>query len=132
MSPRAKVVITDTVFPNIDIERRVLGDLAQVVLAPARDERTLRESSWVADAILNCYAPLSGDLVRSLERCRVIARYGIGLDTIPLDVATEAGIVVTNVPDYCIDEVSDHALRPTSMPRARSGRGLTVDIFRPL
>ena len=49
-------------------------------------------------------------MIRSLSRCRIIARYGIGLDTIDIPEATAKGIVVTNVPDYCIDEVSDHAL----------------------
>ena len=60
--------------------------------------------------MLNCYAPIPSDLTRELAGCRIIARYGIGLDTIDVPAATEAGIVVTNVPDYCIDEVSDHAL----------------------
>jgi D-isomer specific 2-hydroxyacid dehydrogenase, NAD binding domain/D-isomer specific 2-hydroxyacid dehydrogenase, catalytic domain len=63
-----------------------------------------------ADAVLNCYVPMSPDLTRELRGCRIIARYGIGLDTIDIPAATSAGILVTNVPDYCIDEVSDHAL----------------------
>ena len=67
-------------------------------------------SSAAPTRILNCYTPIPSDLTRSLEGCRIIARYGIGLDTIDVAAATEAGIVVTNVPDYCIDEVSDHAL----------------------
>jgi D-3-phosphoglycerate dehydrogenase len=45
-----------------------------------------------------------------MERCRIIVRYGIGVDTIDLPAATERGILVANVPDYCLDEVSDHAL----------------------
>ena len=49
-------------------------------------------------------------LIRSLRRCRIIARYGVGVDTIDLDAASAAGIMVTNVPDYCVQEVSDHAL----------------------
>jgi D-3-phosphoglycerate dehydrogenase / 2-oxoglutarate reductase len=53
---------------------------------------------------------MPGDVIRGLTGCRIIARYGIGLDTLDMDAANEMGIVVTNVPDYCIDEVSDHAL----------------------
>ena len=53
---------------------------------------------------------MPAEVIRELDKCVVIARYGIGLDTIDLDEATAKGIVVTNVPDYCIDEVSDHAL----------------------
>ena len=107
---RPRVVITDTVFASTEPEQAVLGDLADLELAPAGDEQTLRQVAAEADALLNCYARLSPELLRSLRRCRVIARYGIGVDTVPLDVASEVGIMVTNVPDYCIDEVSDHAL----------------------
>jgi D-3-phosphoglycerate dehydrogenase len=107
---RPRVVITDTVFGTTQPEQDVLGGLADLELAPAADEQTLRQVAREADALLNCYAKLSPELVRSLERCKIIARYGIGVDTVPLSAASEAGIMVTNVPDYCIDEVSDHAL----------------------
>ncbi|MFS8514741.1 MAG: C-terminal binding protein, partial [Planifilum fulgidum] len=63
-----------------------------------------------ADAILNQYAPLGRRVVEALNRCRVIVRYGVGVNTIDLAAATEKGICVANVPDYCLDEVSDHAL----------------------
>ena len=105
-----RVVITDTVFGSTEPEQEVLRGLADLELAPAADEQTLRQVAADADALLNCYAKLSPELVRSLKRCRIIARYGIGVDTVPLSAASEAGIMVTNVPDYCIDEVSDHAL----------------------
>jgi D-3-phosphoglycerate dehydrogenase len=107
---RPRVVITDTVFGSTEPEQEVLAGLADLELAPAADEQTLRQTAAEADALLNCYAKLSPELVRSLKRCRIIARYGIGVDTVPLSAASEAGIMVTNVPDYCIDEVSDHAL----------------------
>ena len=110
MQNKARVVITDTGFPSTQPEQEILGDLAEISLAPSADEATLRALAGEADALLNCYAPLSADLVRSLRRCRIIARYGIGVDTVPLEVASQSGIMVTNVPDYCIDEVSDHAL----------------------
>src|SRR5919197_2051478 len=106
----ARVVITDSVFASIEPERDVLRGLADLELAPSGDEETLRRVAAEADALLNCYAKLSPDLVRSLRRCLLIARYGIGVDTVPMSVASELGIMVTNVPDYCIDEVSDHAL----------------------
>src|SRR5919202_1415394 len=105
-----RVVITDTVFGSTEPEQEVLRGLADLEVAPAADEETLRQTAAEADALLNCYAQLSPELVRSLKRCRIIARYGIGVDTVPLSAASEAGIMVTNVPDYCIDEVSDHAL----------------------
>ena len=63
-----------------------------------------------ADALLVTYAKITADMIRQMTRCRIISRFGIGVDNVDLDAATAAGIVVTKVPDYCIDEVSDHAM----------------------
>lgn len=106
------VVVTDHVFPHLDVESEILG-AAGHELRFAGNIRLPEEVSAAvadADAILNCYAPIPAEVIRSLDHCRVIARYGIGLDTIDIPEATARGILVTNVPDYCIDEVSDHAL----------------------
>jgi D-3-phosphoglycerate dehydrogenase / 2-oxoglutarate reductase len=108
----AIVAVTDHVFPDLDQERALLEGAGHELRfgSNATTAEEVRAAVAGADAILNCYAQIPPDVIRDLERCVVIARYGIGLDTIDLDVATEKGIVVTNVPDYCIDEVSDHAL----------------------
>ena len=106
------VVVTDHVFPDLDAETELLAAAGHEL----RFEGNIRTPEEVvsavadADAVLNCYAPIPAEVIRSLSRCRVIARYGIGLDTIDIAEATARGILVTNVPDYCIDEVSDHAL----------------------
>ena len=63
-----------------------------------------------ADAILVTYAKITGDMIRQLTKCRIISRFGIGVDNVDIPEATKKGIVVTKVPDYCIDEVSDHAM----------------------
>ncbi len=63
-----------------------------------------------ADALLVTYAKITGEMIRQMKRCRIIARFGIGVDNVDIAAATAAGIVVTKVPDYCIDEVSDHAM----------------------
>jgi D-3-phosphoglycerate dehydrogenase len=63
-----------------------------------------------ADAILVTYAKITADMIRQLSRCRIISRFGIGVDNVDIPEATAKGIVVTKVPDYCIDEVSDHAM----------------------
>jgi len=73
---------------------------ADDILAVARD----------ADAILVTYAKLPGDLLRQLTRCKAIGRFGLGVDNIDVPAATECGITVTYVPDYCMREVSDHAI----------------------
>src|SRR5882724_12722504 len=63
-----------------------------------------------ADGLLVTYAKITADMIGQMKRCRIISRFGIGVDNVDLDAATAAGIVVTKVPDYCIDEVSDHAM----------------------
>jgi len=63
-----------------------------------------------ADAILVTYAKLPGDLLRQLARCKAIGRFGLGVDNIDIAAAAELGIAVTYVPDYCMHEVSDHAM----------------------
>jgi len=60
--------------------------------------------------VLVTYAKITGDMIRQMTKCRVISRFGIGVDNVDIPVASEKGIVVTKVPDYCIDEVSDHAM----------------------
>ena len=63
-----------------------------------------------ADAILVREAPISARVIESLERCKIIARYGVGVDNVDLETARQKKIYVTNVPDYCSEEVSDHAI----------------------
>jgi len=63
-----------------------------------------------ADAILVTYAKLPGELLRQLRRCKAIGRFGLGVDNIDIAAAAELGITVTYVPDYCMQEVSDHAM----------------------
>ncbi|MGH7776451.1 MAG: C-terminal binding protein [Candidatus Dormibacterales bacterium] len=107
-----KVVVTDHVFKDLEIERSMLAPLgAELVLSPATDEATLVEMAGGADAMLVCYAPITGAVVEAASgRCRIMARYGIGYDNIPVAAATAAGILVTNVPDYCVEEVADHTV----------------------
>ena len=108
----ALVAVTDHVFPHLEQERTLLAEVGHELRfgSNAASIEEVRGAVADADAVLNCYAPMPAEVIRGLDHCVVIARYGIGLDTIDLDEATAKGIVVTNVPDYCIDEVSDHAL----------------------
>ena len=81
------------------------------MVAPAKDEDTLAELARGTAAMLVCYAPISDRILEAAAPdCRVVARYGIGYDNVPIDTATRLGIVVTNVPDYCLDEVADHTM----------------------
>ncbi len=108
-----RVVVTDHVFGDLEIERSLLEPLgAEVVLAPATDEETLAGLARGADALLVCYAPVPRAVVEAAAEggVRVISRYGIGYDNVDVQAASEHGILVTNVPDYCLDEVADHTL----------------------
>ena len=108
---RFKVAVTDYVFPNLDIEKRELKKIeAELIESTGSDEESIIEAAKDADAILNCYAELTPRVIESLKKCQIIARYGIGVNNVNIPTATKKGIIVTNVPDYCIEEVSDHAL----------------------
>lgn len=105
------VAVTDSVFPNLDHAKRVLAEVgAELQLADEPTPGGILDVAREADGILVTYAQVPGDVIEQLERCQIIARFGIGVDNVDIDAATRAGIVVTKVPDYCIDEVSDHAL----------------------
>jgi D-3-phosphoglycerate dehydrogenase len=109
MGPR--VVVTDSVFPTLDPARQVLAQVgAELVVAERPEPAAVAELARDAEAVMVTYMPITAELIRQLPRCRIIARFGIGVDNVDVAAATQAGIVVTNVPDYCIDEVSDHAL----------------------
>ncbi len=106
-----RILITDFVWPSTAPERAVLAAVgAEVVEAPDGSETTLAALAADCDGIMTCFAQVTPAVVRAAERCRVISRYGVGVDNIAVDVATELGIPVTYVPDYCVDEVSDHVL----------------------
>jgi len=106
-----KVVITDHRFPDVEQERRAVeASGGTLIVAQTVDEQELSELCEDADGVLTVRAPITKRVIAAMERCRIIVRYGIGVDSIDIPAATERGIMVANVPDYCIDEVSDHAL----------------------
>jgi len=108
---RPKVVVTDCDHSSLELERRVLDEInPEFVVAHCTTEKEVIEATRDADGIINQYAPITRRVIESLKRCKVIARYGIGVDNIDLGAATEHGIIVANLPDYCIDEVSTHAV----------------------
>jgi D-3-phosphoglycerate dehydrogenase len=106
-----KVLITDYVWPSTDPEREVLEAAGiELVIAPEASEATLASLAVDVDAIMFCFAQVTAKVLEAAKKCKIAARYGIGVDNVDIAKATELGIVVTNVPDYCMDEVTDHAL----------------------
>jgi D-3-phosphoglycerate dehydrogenase / 2-oxoglutarate reductase len=109
--PPLLVAVADSVFPNLDPAREVLARIgAQLRLAPEPTVAAILEVASGADALLVTYAKITAEMIQQMPRCRIISRFGIGVDNVDIAAATGAGIVVTKVPDYCIDEVSDHAM----------------------
>ncbi|HXM21053.1 MAG TPA: C-terminal binding protein [Terriglobales bacterium] len=109
--PQLLVAVADSVFPNLDPAREVLSKIgAELRLAEKPTPEGIVQVARDADAVLVTYAKITGDMIGQMARCRIIARFGIGVDNVDIAAATDAGIVVTRVPDYCIDEVSDHTL----------------------
>jgi D-3-phosphoglycerate dehydrogenase len=105
-----KVLVTDHAWPSLDVERTILGAAgAELLVAPPDDDRVLLALARQASAILTCWRPVTAQLLDAAVSCRTVARYGVGLDNIDVVRATELGMLVTNVPHYCVDEVSDHA-----------------------
>lgn len=106
-----RVLLTDYAWADLDIERRILGESgAELIVAPAADAASLAAGAVNADAIMTNWAKVSEPVIAAGRRLRIISRLGIGLDNIDIDAATRRGIVVTNVPDYCVIEVAEHAL----------------------
>jgi D-3-phosphoglycerate dehydrogenase len=106
-----KIVITDYRFPDVEQERRAVETAGgTLVTGQATTEQHVSDLCKDADGVLTARAPITRRAISAMERCRIIVRYGIGVDTVDVAAATERGILVANVPDYCLDEVSDHAL----------------------
>jgi D-3-phosphoglycerate dehydrogenase len=109
--PRFKVVITDFDYGDNDIERAILEPVgADVVALQAKSEDDLLPHMGDCDAVMNQYERVGAKAIAAMKRCKVIARYGIGVDIVDVEAATARGILVTNVRDYCTEEVADHAI----------------------
>ncbi|MDA8219658.1 MAG: C-terminal binding protein [Dehalococcoidales bacterium] len=141
MAAKYKVLITDYIWPSLDPERGVLEPIgAELVAATTGAEDELVGLAADADAIMTCFAKVTTKVVEAAKNCRIIARYGIGLDNIDVETATKRGIVVTNVPAYCLDEVSDHAMmlllglarKVTTYDRAVRAGNWDVNVAKPL
>ncbi|MGA0024218.1 MAG: C-terminal binding protein [Burkholderiales bacterium] len=111
MAAKNKVVLTDYVWESVEMERQILGkDVSLVPLQTKKPDEFIAEAADCV-ALLNTYAgPITAEVMAKMPQCKIIARYGIGVDTIDLEAATKAGIIVTNNPTYCIDEVAEHTM----------------------
>lgn len=105
-----RVVFTDHTFDDLALERDILADVDAEVVDLEGADGPLPELVAGADAILVMFDRVDEAILDAAPDCRIVARTGIGLDNVDVEAATARGVYVTNVPDYCIPEVSDHAL----------------------
>ncbi|MCY3018326.1 MAG: C-terminal binding protein [Planctomycetota bacterium] len=107
-----KVAVTDYTFDSLDVERTILEPLGCQVVGQktGKDPQQLADLVKDADYVLTQFAPVNAAVVSAMQKCKVIVRYGIGVDNVDLRAAAAKCIPVCNVPDYCINEVADHAL----------------------
>jgi D-3-phosphoglycerate dehydrogenase len=107
-----RVVITDHPWVGVDVEASICAAAGYQLVdaAGAQDPQDVAQVAADAVGILTNWFPVTASLMESCPRLRVIARLGVGVDNIDVAAAASRGIVVTRVPDYCVDEVSDHAV----------------------
>jgi D-3-phosphoglycerate dehydrogenase len=108
---RFLIAVTDSPFPSLDPAKAALARVdPELRIAKSASAEDILAAARDADAILVTYAKLPGELLRQLTRCKAIGRFGLGVDNIDIPAAAALGISVTYVPDYCMQEVSDHAM----------------------
>ena len=127
-----KVLITDYAWPDLDIEREILAPHGiELVVAKNSDPDELATLAADVDAIMTNWAQTTSRVISASGKCQIVARYGVGLDNIDVDYCSNHNIPVTNVPDYCVTEVAEHALalilalgRKTAFYHEQTKRGI--------
>jgi len=108
----SKVAITDYSFPDLEVELSILTPQG-VEMTALKEKRPPAELAGLvrdADAVITQFATVNAEVIKAMERAKVIVRYGVGVDNVDLEAARQRGIPVCNVADYCVDEVADHTL----------------------
>jgi len=108
-----KVVITDHYYPDLNEEKKVFQNTGIKIIdcnGKCKTEEDVIRYTKNADAIITQFVSITKRVIDNLNNCKIIVRYAIGLDIIDIKAATEKKIMVANVPDYCIEEVSNQAL----------------------
>jgi D-3-phosphoglycerate dehydrogenase / 2-oxoglutarate reductase len=105
------VVITDCDHDTVDPERAVLKvHDVELRRLHCRTPEEVAAQAGDADVLINQYVPITAEVLEALPRCRLVVRYGVGVDNVDVEAAARRGVWVANVPDYGRDEVADHTL----------------------
>ena len=104
-----KVVLTDNIFPDLIMEREMLAKV-DAELIEVTESANVGPECEDADAVIDTYEQIPAEMIEKMTKCKLIIRNGIGVNTIDVDACTKKGIMVANVPTYCLDEVATHAM----------------------
>lgn len=111
MEKALKVVVTDYEYESLQAEQEAMDKIgARLIPCQCRTEEELMEKTADADGVFVQYAYISRRVIENMKNCRVIVRYGIGIDCVDVEAATRHGIMVANVPDYGLQDVADHTV----------------------
>jgi D-3-phosphoglycerate dehydrogenase len=115
MTQAGTVVLTDHPWPDVEVERRMIESAGfRFIAGPVTAGSAEQTEQLIAEhdplAIMTCWAAVSARAIAAPDQLRIVARMGVGLDNIDVAATTARGAWVTNVPDYCVEEVSDHVL----------------------
>lgn len=105
-----KVVLTFDSQGGLELEQEVFGEFAQIVKIPCKTEEELIENCKDADAVIASYEPFTAKVMDNLPNLKVIAFKAIGFNSVDVEAAKQRGIAITNIPNYCTDEVADHTV----------------------
>jgi D-3-phosphoglycerate dehydrogenase / 2-oxoglutarate reductase len=108
---RYKVFVTDTLWPDLEIEREILTEAgAEVILSTCHTPREICVEGRDCDAVIVNQNPMTRENLAILEKCKILVRLGVGVNEVDVEAATDQGIIVCNVPDYCQSETADHTM----------------------
>ena len=106
-----KLLLSDVAWPDTIIEQQLCDEAGvELVIASDSSEESLSILANDCDGIITCWADITEAVIAASGKCKVVSRMGIGLDNIDVDYCTSQSIPVTNVPDYCLQEVAEHTL----------------------
>jgi len=109
--PKYKVLIADSRYEAYEQELSVFEQIdAEVIIESSDNEDKLIEAVRDIDGLVVNLAPVTAKVVSAMDKCKCVSRYGVGYDNVDTKALKDKQIYLANVPDYCAEDVSDHAL----------------------
>lgn len=106
-----KVYVSDYDYEDLSIEKSVLEPIgAEVIGLQCKTGEGLGDLAKDADIVMTRYAKVTRENLEKLENCKAICRYGIGTDTVDVQAVYDNNMILTNIPDFCIEEVAEHSI----------------------